>query len=234
MTEPELVTKDLPATGVQLLEKARDIANQSLVFYKTEQDRKLGTALLKNVVSLSKDFEAIRKEAVGPLNERVKAINGLVKEAQAPLQKVMTHYKGEEAAWVRKQQEEARKKAEAEAAKIAKKAERKAAKAEAEGDDYAAEEIRAQAEIEADSAIGTAAEPEKMEGVSIRGTWKVEVTNVKQFLTAILDGTDARLNINHIKVNQPELNKLVKALKEGARGLPGCRVFCDTTVSVRK
>ena len=239
--EGELVNENIPVTHAQLIQSGKALANKHLGAMEKGTTTEQVGEILVDLQKWAKDLEKNRKTLKEPIIKAGKDIDKIFKVALDPLAAAVANQK-RHYAMLQQQAEEARKKAaEEEAKRIQKNAEKRAERAEAKaekGDDEAAqraEDIRAQAEMEAEhakAAIATAAKP-VAKGVSDRKVWKYEITDPAAFMLACLDGSDKRLRPEMVTVNKAAVTKLVKALEDGASGIAGLNVFCDTTVAVR-
>lgn len=212
-----------------LLSPFRDFVTKVNAEYKTATD-----ALDKGIRHAKANISTYQHEVAERQRKAAEAEAARIqKNAEA---RAETQRKKEEAAV--KAAEEAAKAAEAATSDFDKQAaqeEQEAAEAEAVRRAEEAEQIRMEAEMEAENAkaaVATQAAP-KAKGVSSRKNWKGEVIDLPAFLKAVAAGNDPRLKAELLKVNQPALNKLVKALEDGLKDVPGLRVFYEDVVSVR-
>ena len=237
--EGVLMPKDMPATETDLIAHGHGlgVGLQGVAINSAETLESAGESM-KMAAAQLKVLEKTRKDRNKPYQDYISAVNAAYKVATDELNKGLKHAKSELSRYQFEVQEQQRKEAEAEAARIQKNAEKRAERQERKGDDEAAqraEDIRMQAEMEAESAkaaINTQEKP-KADGVSTRKNWKAEVVDLGAFIGAIAAGKDPRLKAELLKVNQPALNKLVKALEDGLKDVPGLRVFYEDVVSVR-
>jgi membrane protein involved in colicin uptake len=245
--EGELIPKGLPATERELIEIGETMGVMlGRIKIASDDDLEAASEPMRQAAGHLKMLEKHRKDFLSPLRDFVTKVNAEYKVASDELDKGIRHAKQQVSAYQHKVQQEKDRLAREEAARIAKNAEKRAARvekkaAESDNPDAAAEaaaeaeNIRIQAELEAEHAAAAIATQEKAkaEGVSTRKDWKIEVTDVAAFIGAIAAGNDPRLTTDMVKVNQPALNKLAKALKEGCKGIPGTRVYYEDVLSVR-
>jgi hypothetical protein len=232
--EGELVPKDTPATEVHLVVSTRDMATQAINLRATDEASNTKVVeVLQELKASMKTCDDHRKEATAPLRDKVADINAFYNVAIDKAKSAERHLKGEISAYSHKLEEDQRRAAEEEAKRIQKNAEKRAERAEKKGDDEAAEQIRTEAEMESEHAKAalSSIEPPKAKGVSKSKNWKIEVTDMAAFVKSI-EG-DARLTFDMVKPNQTALNKLVKALGEGCKDIPGTRVWYEDVVAVR-
>jgi hypothetical protein len=234
--EGVLMPAGVPATEIELIDMGESMG-MTLQRLKISTTKELEAASdpMREAAGHKKMLEEHRKEHLSPVRTYVEMVNAEYKRATDAIDNGMRHAKSEMSAFQHKVEQERRKLAQAEAARIAKNAEKRAERAEVKGDEGRAEEIRMEAEMEAENAkaaVTSQAAP-KAAGVSSRKNWKIEVTDLIAFAGAIVAGNDPRLKPDMLKVNQPVLNKLVKALEGGCSDIPGVRVFYEDVVSVR-
>lgn len=234
--EGEIMEKNLPATAAQIIISGKELAAVAL---QMSRKTSLPSAISESLVEVSttlKALEKLRKDTKEPILTQAKNIDLAFGYGLRPLTNAVNHLKGEYAAIQREEQERIRKEAEAEAKRIAKNAEKRAERVEAKGDSMEAENIRIQAEMEAEHAKAAITSQEvttKAQGMSERKIWKIEVTDMAAFAAAVVSGKDKRLKADMLLPNMPVMNKLVKALEDGADGIPGTRVYYETSVAVR-
>lgn len=231
----EIVEKDLPANWPEL--KQETIQTCERFMELTAYDTPIGdiTEQMKDIKRVGKSIEDVRKATVKPLNDTVKRINAEVKTVTSWCERAEKHGKTQVMTSERLEAEKKAKAAMEEQKRIERNAEKRAKRAEEKGDVEAAENIRAEAEMEAEStrAVMENEAPEKQEGVSKRQNWKVEVVDAMALLKCILEGTDKRVGIDVIAIDQKALDARAKAMKEAFDGVPGCRVYAEEVVAVR-
>lgn len=239
VVEGVLMPAGVPTTEIELIDMGETMGVMlGRLKIASDEDLEAASEPMRQAAGHKKMLEAHRKEHLSPVRTYVEMVNAEYKRAVDAIDKGMRHAKGEMSAYQHKVEQERRKAAEAEAARIAKNAEKRAERQELKGDDEGlqrAEEIRMEAEMEAENAKAAIATQEKPKaaGVSSRKNWKAEVVDLGAFIGAIAAGKDPRLKAELLKVNQPALNKLVKALEDGLKDVPGLRVFYEDVVSVR-
>ena len=197
-------------------------ANQTIEIVSEDQLQK-AIDLVKLIKQNYKAAEDERKAIVKPFNGGVKAINQRFKEITEPLahaekkvKEAITKFQSELEAQRRKEAEERQRKIEEEALK-------KASEAEAEGNVIAAE-------MAIDKASRTKVKPQDFRGSqgsltgaksSITRRWTFEVEDVRSVCVARPD----LLQINSAKVREE--------IRDGAREIPGLRIYQEESVSVR-
>jgi len=243
----ELIPKGLPATALELIDLGESIGKALYIDVVTnDEDMENISTAMQQCAAHVKTLENMRKDHLRPIREYVEKVNAEYKRATDVIDRGLRHAKAEVSSYQHRVREQIRKEAAAEAARIAKNAEKRAERIEkkaAASEDTAAaaeaaaeaENIRMQAEVKAQHAAAAIATQEapKAKGVSSSKNWKIEVIDKKAFIGSVASGDDPRLTLDMVKVNQPELNKLAKALKEGCQGIKGARVYYDEIVSVR-
>jgi chromosome segregation ATPase len=180
----------------------------------------------KKVKDYQKQIEALRKELVGPLNDRVKAINEYAKGLAAPLNEVETHLKREIARF-EDEQERIR---QAELRKLEELREQERLRLEAEAAAHKQESLPESArgidvvknlELQAvDREIRR--EEKKVEASAIsnvRRPWKGEVVN------------ESVIPREYLTVDMTKINAAIRA---GVREIVGVRIFQETTVAFGK
>lgn len=185
------------------------------------------------------EVKALRKEVADTFDPIVSKAHAAHKEAvtqrkrhDTPLAEAEQVLKGAVAGYER-EQEQLRQLAEQKANAEAQKSEEDDLLRLAE----AAEQLGASAEeVEAiltqQSVRPTVVLPKRVEavsGISTRGNWKAEVTDVKALCKALGAG---KASVELVKPNMTALNQLARAQKS-TMNVPGARAVCDTVVSSR-
>jgi hypothetical protein len=178
--------------------------------------------LLKNVKALQKQADAERKAITAPLDERKSEVMRWVQDnIEGRLAGLEKGAKSAIGAYLQKLERERQEKAR-EAAEAARKEQARlaklAAKAEARGDERKAEQFQ-------DRAAGVVPEyvPQvapAAEGVSSRGVWKYEITDLQQIPREFL------------VVDTAKLGAVVRAMKDSTN-IPGVRAYKESVVAVR-
>lgn len=162
-------------------------------------------ALLTLTKSRFKEVDETRSEAVGPLNREVKRVNDAFRVTLTALKSVEERLKGLMGAWIlRQRQEQQRLLMEAQAA----------AEAQRVTDPDLADTRTALGLVEA----ARLAAPGRVEGVSGRDVWRVEVTDP---------------DLVPREYCSPDLAKLKAAVDAGARTIPGVKVTAEVRVVAR-
>lgn len=223
---PRDITEDVhnSVIGAQLAAKSINVV--------VDSDEALESASedLIQIKTYQKEVTALKKSVTDPLNARKNAViqwfkpaeNFLI-SAESTLKRVIGDYQDKVA-------EEARKAAEAEAKRLEKLAERKADRAKKKGDTERAEEILDESRYMYEVVVSSAATATgDVKGISKRSTWTAEVIDKEAFVRAVVEGI---IPLRFIQVDQAELNKLARALKNDL-SYPGVKVHEKKSIAVR-
>lgn len=198
-----------------------------------DADEGRASELLNRGAAALKELDALRKARVGPLNEEVKAVNGLFKVVTDPcealvgkggkLERLILTYRSMKKARLQREQDEALRK-QREAAE--REAQAMALAASATDEQARAVALEAADEASADQAAAALAEPLPMPvgvrtdsgSVSARKVWTVEVVD------------EALVPREYLMVDLPKLKAAVKA---GVRVVPGCNIAEDEALTRR-
>ena len=196
-----------------------------------QEEYRAAADFLKTNKALQKEIKEHHKPIIEKAHETHKIALAQQKKYLVPLVSAESIVKGKMITWTT-EIEKARRKEEArlaeKARKEAEKLAERARKAEASGKVEKAEVLREEA---AEAAImqPVVKGPEKVEGVSIKKTYKIEVTNFAELAAACTRG---KTQMNFIQVNQKELDAFAR-LTKGSVEVPGCRVYVDKNMAVR-
>lgn len=185
---------------------------------------------IKRIAQFKKDLETLRKRAVTPLNNKVKAINqwfrgpaDYLSASRESLSVALLEYSDKKA-------KEAQRQAEIEAKRLLKNAEKKAKLFEKNNDEDAAVEQRERAGLLASMTIASVdTRPPKEAGISTRYKYSAVVIDMPKLVSAVANGEVPK---DVIIPNMPELNRLAKALKMDLK-IPGVGVNKIPVMSVR-
>lgn len=188
----------------------------------------LAAADLQTIKGEQKSLEAARTTHVKPLNDEVKFINALYKQAteilsnaENALKKPMIAFATEQARLAREEQARLEALAHAERQKIAAQAK----EAEQAGDTSTAAVLASTAAVVTAPKVATASP--KISGISTRENWSAEVTNLVELVQYVAAHPE---NIGLIEANTKALNGMAKALK-GAMSIPGVKAVSTTTMA---
>lgn len=192
--------------------------------------------IIKNAASAVAELERSRTARVKPLNDQVRAINGLFKMLTEPLEAirakadrlVIAHNQAERARIQREQEEaqrKAREAAEAEAAAMAKADE---AKSEPERAEALAQAEAASQQIATATAFVPAEAPRAYKSdvgtVGLRKTWKLDTFDPDKIPAAYW---------RHEPVLEAVRKELAKAVRAGARHIEGCVIVEEEGTTAR-
>lgn len=188
------------------------------------------------IKGFQKRVEQLRKDLVGPLNDRVKEINAHAKRVMAPLEQAEAHIKKElmarerELARIREDEfqkaEAERKRKEAEAAELAKQ---KAHEAEAMamfGAGEEAEIVKVEAEVAQERGLEEAAKDHK---ATVRSIDSMKISGARKTWT--FKFVDATQLPREYLVPDPTLIRA--AIRNGVRAIPGLEIFEETSIALR-
>ena len=183
--------------------------------------------VLRQVKSRFTELEDLRKTMTRPLDQAKRAVLELfapvefnLKQAESRLKNAVSSFLRGQEAERRRLEAELRDKQEAER----KAAEEKAAKLRAKGKDEQADDVISRV----DATPIVVADVPKVPGVSVRGIWKAEVTD----LLALILWSAARENDSYLTADMPTLNAYARATK-GAAPIGGVRFYEEASVAVR-
>lgn len=193
-------------------------------------------AALKQVHTLAKQIEAKRTNLVKPHNEFVKRVNTYAKDISKPLEEAETHLKRGLVTWERileQRRAEELKKIEEER-RVAEEAEKRRLEAQKELDDLEAlfktetevkqAEIIQKVELErkqTELAIVQKEKVESIESMKVAGAtrrWTFEITSADE------------VPLEFWVIDE---KKIREAVKNGAREIPGVRIYQDLSIAVR-
>lgn len=184
-----------------------------------------GADLTKFIKATHNKAEDERKILVKPFNDGVKAINARFKEITGPLKNAETEIKGKMLSY----QQEQNRLAQIEADRVKKEEEDKALeeaeRLAEEGEEDQAEEVLTKAEEALPPAVEKAAPSRGDYGgvASVKKTWTYEVTDIKLL---------AEKHPELVVEISSEINKLIRG-KDGARDIPGLRIFEKESMAIR-
>lgn len=200
---------------------------------ENQEDYDFAAGQLRNIKALANSVEDQRKTISQPLRAAVEATNAMFRPFTEWLTEAERIVKNKMLAWRQAEdiKREAALRAQAEEQRLAReRAEAELQAAQEAGD----EEAVAQAEVRAEQAALTplvAPEPVKIAGISVRKTWKGEITDLVAFLAeAVKPGREQLLACVDIK--QGDLNAIVR-LAKGKIEAPGLRVYEDHNMAAR-
>lgn len=180
-----------------------------------------GAEQLRAIKDVQKALEERRVSVTGPMNEALRTINGWFKAPMEKLKTAENGYKVTMAAFergeqerIRKEEAEARRKADDERREL----ERRAIKAAEQGKTEKAEELIERAVAVVPETPATA--PLKAAGMSFSEQWEFE----------IIDQTQVPREF--CKVDEAKIGQYVRAMKENAK-IAGVRIFSRPKVSAR-
>ncbi|MDR7496813.1 MAG: hypothetical protein QN174_07640 [Armatimonadota bacterium] len=206
-------------------EAASIVAQAASLVVATQVDAERATALLGRIAAFRRAAEDRRKFFVGPLNDHVKAINGLFRELVAPFDEADGTLRGKLAAWRRAEQERlARERREAE--ERARAEEARAREILRHADRHTREEAleafrRADEAAEAADAVPVAPGPTlraEAARVTARKVWDFEVVDL------------AQVPHEFVTLNEPTVRAAIRA---GVRQIPGLRIYEREQLAVR-
>lgn len=182
---------------------------------------------LNNVARLRREIETARKRITKPLDDAKREVmrqahmqTEPLEEAERALKRAISDYQELIRARHAEEQRLARVAVEAEAARMLAEAE----VARAEGDDALASSLDVAVSVMPEPAV---APLPKTSGISVRETWRAEITDVTALLRGVLDGT---VPPGAVEPNMQMLNQSARAMR-GALNWPGVRVVRETNVA---
>ncbi len=215
LTQPEI--PDLQAITTQI-ETFRTIATDLIAQAEratiaSETDYSKGTDLLTFVKTNTDELEKLRKRLKTPIDAYAKMIQNVFlpigdefTDAKSKLTTKMIAFRNEQDRIARAEQERIRRQQEEEALA-------RAAELEAQGKTEAAASVVEMASAPLPAVQKTEARRGSYGGkAGTTETWKAEITNMRQFLQSVLDGT-TNFNLSDITVGQMALNNLAKSVK---------------------
>ncbi len=215
--------------------KSKELNDKRVAITKPLDDAKKAVMdLFRKPVEILSQAELVLKNSIVNYQEEQARIARLEQQKQAEAQRIEREAleakarAAEEAA--RKEAEELQRKAN-EAAKNGNEAE---AQKMAEQAQLAFQTGQAQANVIAQEASAmnapvTVAAPSKVSGISMRETWKAEVTDKEALVKFI--ATNPHL-LNLVDVNNSAVNQMAKAMK-GNLNIPGVRAYAEKSVAAR-
>lgn len=184
---------------------------------------------LINIKSKVKALENRRKEITKPIDEAKKSVMDLFRPATDALKQIESIVKPKIVEFELKVQEQERKEraaAEEKARKAREKAEAAAEKAREQGKDEKADMLEQKAATIVP--VVPVAQP-KSKGVSMRKTWKAEVTDVQKVCAAIAAG---EIPASIIEFKAAELNAFAKTWQNNKQ-FEGLKIYQEAGVSTR-
>lgn len=230
--ETDLVVLNIKRPDEAMFKRSRDILELARGWeIKTPEAAVLAGADLREVKRLIKQLDEKHMVIKRPLNKALQELSALFKPAKAGLKEAEGLLKGEILRYQSEQERIARElqaEVDAEARKERERLERMAAMAETLDRPEKAEELREEAEIQIAPIIKSAAP--KIAGVSVRKTWKAEITDKGALLRHIVEERPDLLPL--VKIDQSALNAQARSLK-GELNLPGVRVSEESSIAAR-
>lgn len=209
-----VVAGEIEVDSAETFEHAANLLKTIKAFADRVEERR--KALKTPVFEGGKKIDAIFATVAAPLSEARKTVEGKVLAYQRKLDEERRRQEAE----MRRRAEEERKRAQAEAVREAKRA----------GAD--AEEIAAvKGDFAHPVAVAVAAPALPKTGVSERKTFEAEVSNLRAFVQACLDGKDGA-SLSMLKPDMAALNALARAAKGDVR-IPGVRAVERRSLNVR-
>jgi hypothetical protein len=215
---------DLPAVGAATA-KANIICIDDQTTYEMASD------VVVRIKTRRGEIDAMRKSIVDPINKAKDAVQAIFNPVLADYDAAEKIVKTKMIAYVN-EQEEIRRKAQAEADRVAReaaaKAEKEAAKLEKKGNVEAAEAIREIAAVTSAPVIAPLVT--QVGGNSVRKVWKARVTDLPAFLAALANHPEYH---GLVTFNQAAADKLVSATNGNLR-IAGLETYQDSVVAIRK
>lgn len=219
-----LQIEDVGSAEVTLLPDAQETRNLLLNQARTvttvddEFTAECAADVLKNLSAAVRDMEAARKVVKAPVLDLGKRIDSVAKNWATGLQaeeKRIKRVLGDYQAAERRKREEAERAAREAEAEAKRKAEEALAAGDVEAASKAADEVAA-------SKAQVAASSHKIEGVSVRETWKFEVVDVEALFKAA----------PHLCKIEPN-NGLIRETIKVDQSIPGLRIWKEATSYAR-
>jgi hypothetical protein len=225
------VTVNLP--DAEALARQVATATESAKSYVIDSVEVLAIATddLKEIANAAKEMDELRTKFVKPLNDEVKFINDAfrphidgLKQARGILEPKILTFQREEAARVAEEQRRANEAAAAERRRM----EEQARAAQEKGDEETASALAVAAEVMVAPVVQSTV-PTKGTGMSARGTWSAEVTDLLELVKYVAANPQF---IGLLQANQVALNGQAKSLK-GAMTIPGVKAVEKRSLAVR-
>jgi len=173
------------------------------------------TEMLVQAKQIDRKLEEHRKIIVDPFNKRVKAINGFFSTLAAPIKAKVVEIENAIRKWrIHKAEEErkAQERAQREMARIQTRFEKQGM--EAPPIQIVAPKVDKTVRTQSGAAFE-------------RGTWQVEVEDVKALARAVADGQVVET------VLKPDMTALRGLIRAGIRKIPGCKVYQSISIATR-
>lgn len=206
-------------------------AKANIVIIDDQTTYEVASEIVGKIKARRSEIEGMRKTIVDPINAAKDAVQKIFKPVLDDYDNAERVVKSKMVTYVT-EQEEVRRRAQAEADRVAReaaaKAEKEAAKLEKKGNFEAADAVR---EIAAVTIAPTVAPTvTQVGGNSVRKVWKGEVTDMEAFVKFIALNP---IYSNVLEVNATALNKWVAAT-DGKLEIPGLLVKHESVVAIRK
>ena len=233
MTEQtDLVVLNIKRPDEAMFKRSKDILELARGWeIGTPEEAVLAGEDLKAVKRLAKQVNEKRLAITRPINEGLKEVNAFFKpvkdllaDAEQLLKAKILQFQTDQDRIARERQA----KADTEAREERERLERMAAMAETLDRPEKAEELREEAEIQTAPIIQSAAP--KIAGVSVRKTWKAEITDKGALLRHIVEERPDLLGI--VSISQSALNDLARLHKEELN-LPGVKASEEASIAAR-
>ena len=196
----------------------------------TQEHYVLSADLLKEIKSKQKALDTLRRSMTRPLDDAKARIMDLFRPAAERLSQAEGALKGAMIDFTKEQErqrQEAERVARVAAEKEAERLRRRAEKAREKGKEEKAEELEEQAE-EVPVPIVPSQVPATA-GVAFRTTWRAEVTNLKELVSACAKG---KAPIALLQPNMTVLNAQARSLKKELQ-IPGVQAVSEEGVAAR-
>lgn len=209
--------------------------NSETVIVRNEADKHNAVEFVKTIKQAYKDLEAKRKELVNPLNAVKNTIQSMFRDpldkltmAENTVKKSILRYEEEQERIRREEQRKAEEKARREEEEKRRRLNERADRWEEKGKADKAESLRQEAEETVVQPPVVQSGSSKVEGTSIRETWKAEVTDLKALVVAVAEG---RAPMTFIQANMTAINKTAVSMKDTMQ-FPGVRFYADKSLAV--
>ena len=230
--ETDLVVLNIKRPDEAIFKRSKDILELARGWeIATPEGAVLAGEDLKAVKRLAKQVNEKRLAITRPINEGLKEVNAflrpakdLLADAEQLLKAKILKFQTDQDRIARELQAEL----DAEAREERERLERMAAMAETLDRPEKAEELREEAEIQTAPIIQSAAP--KIAGVSVRKTWKAEITDKGALLRHIVEERPDLLGI--VSISQSALNDLARLHKEELN-FPGVKASEEASIAAR-
>ena len=230
--ETDLVVLNIKRPDEAMFKRSKDILELARGWeIATPEGAVLAGEDLKAVKRLAKQVNEKRLAITRPINEGLKEVNAflrpakdLLADAEQLLKAKILKFQTDQDRIARELQAEL----DAEAREERERLERMAAMAETLDRPEKAEELREEAEIQTAPIIQSAAP--KIAGVSVRKTWKAEITDKGALLRHIVEERPDLLGI--VSISQSALNDLARLHKEELN-FPGVKASEEASIAAR-